>query len=50
MLAALLLAKLTYEQAVGPLPLSGRDPVVVDAHLYGVLGALAAAAFLRPAT
>lgn len=50
MLAALLLAKLAYEQAVGPLPLSGRDPVVVDAHLYGVLGALAAAAFLRPAT
>jgi rhomboid family GlyGly-CTERM serine protease len=46
-LAALLLAKLTFEQAVGPLPLSGSDPVVVDAHLYGVLGGLAAASLLE---
>jgi rhomboid family GlyGly-CTERM serine protease len=46
-LAAFLLGKLAWEQWVGPLPLSGRDPVVVDAHLYGVLGGLAAAAFLR---
>lgn len=48
-LAALLVAKLTWEQTVGPLPLSGRDPVVVDAHLYGVLGGLAAASLLKPA-
>lgn len=48
LLAAFLLGKLVWEQCVGPLPLSGRDPVVVDAHLYGVLGGLAAAAFLRP--
>ena len=49
-LAAFLLGKLVWEQWVGPLPLSGRDPVVVDAHLYGVLGGLAAAACLKPAS
>lgn len=48
LLAAFLLAKLAFEHSIGPLPFSGRDPVVVDAHLYGVLGGLAAAAFLRP--
>jgi rhomboid family GlyGly-CTERM serine protease len=48
LLAALLAAKLLYEQAVGALPLSGSDPVVVDAHLYGVLGGAAVAAFLSP--
>jgi rhomboid family GlyGly-CTERM serine protease len=47
-LAAALTAKLIYEQSVGALPFSGSDPVVVDAHLYGVLGGAAAAAFLRP--
>jgi len=49
LLAVFLLAKLAFEHWVGPLPLSGSDPVVVDAHLYGVLGGLGAAAFLRPA-
>jgi len=48
LLAALLAAKLLYEQAIGALPFSGRDPVVVDAHLYGVLGGAAVAAFLSP--
>jgi rhomboid family GlyGly-CTERM serine protease len=48
-LAAFLAGKLAWEHWVGALPLSGSDPVVVDAHLYGVLGGLAAAAFLRPA-
>jgi rhomboid family GlyGly-CTERM serine protease len=48
-LAAFLLGKLAWEQGVGPLPLSGSDPVIVDAHLYGVAGGLAAAAFLRRA-
>lgn len=49
-LAALLLAKLAYEQWAGALPLSGSDPVVVDAHLYGVLGgALTAVGLKRPA-
>jgi rhomboid family GlyGly-CTERM serine protease len=47
-LAALLAAKLLYEQSIGALPLSGDDPVVVDAHLYGVLGGAAVAAFLTP--
>jgi rhomboid family GlyGly-CTERM serine protease len=48
LLAALLIAKLGYEQWVGALPFSGRDPVVVDAHLYGVIGGAATAALLRP--
>ena len=48
LLAAILLVKLLYEHYVGALPFSGRDPVVVDAHLYGVLGGCAAAAFLKP--
>jgi rhomboid family GlyGly-CTERM serine protease len=48
LLAAFLLGKLAYEHWVGALPFSGSDPVVVDAHLYGVLGGLAVAAFLRP--
>ncbi len=43
-LAGLLLAKLAYEQIHGALPFAGEDlPVVVDAHLYGALGGLAAA-------
>lgn len=45
-LAALLAAKLIYEHLAGALPFSGADPVVVDAHLYGVLGGAAVAAFL----
>jgi rhomboid family GlyGly-CTERM serine protease len=47
-LAGLLALKLGYEQSVGALPFSGSDPVVVDAHLYGVLGGAAVAAFLKP--
>lgn len=44
LLMALLAAKLTYEQWAGPLPLAGKGvPVIVDAHLYGALGGLAAA-------
>jgi rhomboid family GlyGly-CTERM serine protease len=46
-LAGFLLAKLTWEHWVGPLPLAG-GVVVVDAHLYGVIGAAAVAAFLKP--
>lgn len=49
LLAAFLVAKLAWEQGVGPLPLSGLGPeVVVDAHLYGVAGGIAVAALLRP--
>ena len=48
LLVALLAGKLLYEQAFGALPFSGHDPVVVDAHLYGVLGGATVAAFLSP--
>ncbi|HVN45415.1 MAG TPA: rhombosortase [Steroidobacteraceae bacterium] len=48
LLAALLAAKLLYEQFIGALPFSGSDPVVVDAHLYGALGGIGTAAFLSP--
>ncbi|MGE0581689.1 MAG: rhombosortase [Steroidobacteraceae bacterium] len=41
-LAAFLAAKLAIEQQ-GALPLAGDMPVVVQAHLYGALGGLAAA-------
>ena len=49
-LAVLLAVKLIYEHWVGALPFSGSDPVIVDAHLYGVLGGAAVAAFLKPRT
>jgi rhomboid family GlyGly-CTERM serine protease len=48
LLAAILVVKLLYEQRVGPLPFSGSRAVVVDAHLYGVIGGLTAALALRP--
>jgi len=49
-LAAFLAAKLVYEQLSGALPFAGPAvPVVVNAHLYGALGGLAAAIWLRPA-
>jgi rhomboid family GlyGly-CTERM serine protease len=47
-LALILAGKLIYEQVAGPLPFSGSAAVVVDAHLYGVAGALAAALALQP--
>jgi rhomboid family GlyGly-CTERM serine protease len=48
-LAAFVLAKLGYEQWSGALPFAdGAFRVVVDAHLYGVLGGLGVAAFLKP--
>ena len=46
-LTAFLAAKLTWEQWVGPLPLA-TGVVVVDAHLYGVIGGAVVAAFLKP--
>lgn len=45
-LAALLTAKLIYEQTHGPMPFAGDMPVVVDAHLYAALGGVAAAILL----
>lgn len=47
LLAALLAGKLLYEQHFGPLPFSGSTAVVVDAHLYGVIGGAATALALR---
>lgn len=49
LLAALLIAKLTYEQSVGALPLVPGH-VVVDAHLYGSLGGALAALACRVRT
>jgi rhomboid family GlyGly-CTERM serine protease len=46
LLGALLVAKLTYEQSVGALPLV-PGPVVIDAHLYGALGGTLAALACR---
>jgi len=46
-LLGFLALKLAYEHWVGALPLAGAA-VVVDAHLFGVAGGGAAAAFLRP--
>ncbi len=50
-IAAVVVAKLAYEQIVGPLPGSesvAGAAVVVNAHLYGAIGgALAAAAIMR---
>ena len=44
LLAAFLGAKLTYEQLAGAMPFSvGIGPVIVNAHLYGAVGALVAA-------
>jgi len=48
-LAAFLLAKLLYEQTDGVLPFAGASlAVVVNAHLYGAAGGLAAALWMKP--
>lgn len=46
-LAIFIIAKLTYEQLSGALPFSGSTDTIVDAHLYGAVGGLAVALFLR---
>jgi len=48
LLAAFIIVKLTYEQSSGALPFAAGEGVVVDAHLYGALGGVAVAAFLKP--
>jgi len=50
LLAAFLAGKLAWEHWMGALPISAGLPVVTEAHVYGVLGGLAAALFLRPAS
>lgn len=48
LLAAFLVAKLAYEQFAGAMPFSaGIGPVLVNAHLYGAVGA-SVAALLQP--
>jgi len=42
--AVIFIAKLAWEQAVGPLPLETHATVIVAAHLYGAAGGLLAAA------
>jgi rhomboid family GlyGly-CTERM serine protease len=46
-LAAFILAKLSYEQIAGSMPFAGSANTLVDAHLYGAIGGLALALFLR---
>ena len=46
-LAVFIVAKLSYEQFAGSMPFSGASNTVVDAHLYGAVGGLALALFLR---
>jgi rhomboid family GlyGly-CTERM serine protease len=45
--AAVLAAKLAWEQWQGPLPLT-PGPVVTDSHLYGAIGGALAGVLLRP--
>src|SRR6201996_5239694 len=48
-LAGFIVVKLAFEQGSGALPfVDSGAAVVVDAHLYGVLGGAAVAAFLKP--
>jgi rhomboid family GlyGly-CTERM serine protease len=47
-LVAALVLKIGFEQWHGALPFAEGKPLVLNAHLYGVLGGLAAAACLKP--
>ena len=46
-LAAFIVAKLSYEQFAGAMPFSGAGNTVVDAHLYGAIVGLVLALLLR---
>jgi rhomboid family GlyGly-CTERM serine protease len=46
-LAAFIVAKLCYEQFAGSMPFAGAANTIVDAHLYGAVGGLALALFLK---
>jgi len=46
-LAIFIIAKLSWEQFAGQMPFSGASNTIVDAHLYGAIGGLALALFLR---
>lgn len=47
-LGLFIVVKLGYEQFAGALPFAGSPDTVVDAHLYGAIGGVVLAAFLRP--
>jgi rhomboid family GlyGly-CTERM serine protease len=46
-LAAFIVAKLCYEQFAGSMPFAGAANTIVDAHLYGAVGGLVLAFFLK---
>jgi len=46
-LATFIVGKLAYEQFAGSMPFAGQMSTVIDAHLYGAIGGLAIALFLR---
>ena len=46
-LAIFILVKLGYEQFAGAMPFAGNSNTLVDAHLYGAVGGLGLAFFLR---
>jgi rhomboid family GlyGly-CTERM serine protease len=48
-LAIFIVAKLAYEQTAGSMPFSGSAHTIVDAHLYGAVGGLLPALFLKSA-
>jgi rhomboid family GlyGly-CTERM serine protease len=49
-LAIFIIAKLSYEQFAGQMPFAGAANTVVDAHLYGAIGGLVLAFFLKSRT
>jgi rhomboid family GlyGly-CTERM serine protease len=46
-LAIFIIAKLSFEQFAGSMPFAGTANTVVDAHLYGAIGGLGVALFLK---
>jgi len=46
-LAAFMVAKLSYEQFAGAMPFSESGTTIIDAHLYGAVGGFVLAIFLR---
>jgi rhomboid family GlyGly-CTERM serine protease len=46
-LAIFIVVKLTYEQASGALPFAGSADTIVDAHLYGAIGGVVIAVFMK---
>jgi rhomboid family GlyGly-CTERM serine protease len=46
-LAVFIIAKLSYEQFAGAMPFAGGANTIVDAHLFGAVGGLVLAVFLK---